>query len=784
MRILRIHSIPALTLFLLALTSIAVSGASAVEHIPPRINFQGRFLDTQGKPLDGLHNLTFRMYDAEAGGNLLWSEDHSDVSFHSGLVDIVLGSVSPITPDIVTPPILPTESFFDVFIEVTVDGETLAPRTLLTSHPYALVTSRIDGDITTSPGDMLIEDQVGLNYQKIHWTTSGGEGRAEMESSDGLGITKVYDKATPLLYEFHSESGQGAEITKRTDQSSPQLYQSTVESEDGVGITKVYDKATPLLYEFHSESGQGAEITKRTDQSSPQLYQSTVESGDGVGITKVYDKATPLLFEFHSESGQGAEITKRTDQSSPQLYQSTVESGDGVGITKVYDKATPLLYEFHSESGQGAEITKRTDQSSPQLYQSTVESGDGVGITKVYDKATPLLYQSLAMKKSIGGLDSLVMTGLIESDTIWFGCSASEGTASASKMDKASPRLMEAFMESGEGPSVSKHVDKATPQLFQSMTESTDGVTIAKVYDRASPKLAMLGAHYMNIEDADIGDSAIITMTADSGGVAMKQAIQDGDAALQAQLEAITLPTEEISLKMISSSGGLPNEEICLSTGPGSDPVGMWMFSTGNLSPGEEAPADTNFQVHTTAEGGTLAMENVGGTGGDGVLITVADGNNSLRLRHGGANTGVYFETDPSTGGRIGINTEAPSEALQVSGNICATGTIGVCSDVRFKEDIQDIPDALEKIAALRGVNFSWRRDQYPAQRFASGRQVGFVAQEVVEVLPEVVVRNDNGYYAIDYGKLTPLLVEAVKELTAENEELRRRIEALEQTVR
>ena len=173
-------------------------------------------------------------------------------------------------------------------------------------------------------------------------------------------------------------------------------------------------------------------------------------------------------------------------------------------------------------------------------------------------------------------------------------------------------------------------------------------------------------------------------------------------------------------------------------------------------------------------------MENVGGTDGDGVLIAVSDLDNALRLRHGGANTGVYLESDPSTGGRIGVNNEAPTEALQVGGNICASGSIGVCSDLRFKENINSIPKALGKVAALRGVTFTWKQDEYPSRRFADGSQIGLVAQEVLEIAPEVVLKHEDGYYSVDYGKLTPLLIEAVKELKAQNEELRRRIESLE----
>ena len=76
-------------------------------------------------------------------------------------------------------------------------------------------------------------------------------------------------------------------------------------------------------------------------------------------------------------------------------------------------------------------------------------------------------------------------------------------------------------------------------------------------------------------------------------------------------------------------------------------------------------------------------------------------------------------------------------------------------------------------VSKLRGVRFDWRHDEYPEQKFSDGRQLGFIAQEVKEIFPEVIMQDDDGYYSVDYAKLTPVLVEAVKELKAEVVELK-----------
>ena len=166
--------IPVLALSLLALAASVSSGVGAV--IPMSINYQGRLLDSEGKPVpNGTHDFVFRFYDAETGGNLLWSEEHLDVPVSGGLFQVNLGSINEITPDVVTPPPSPTESFFDIFLEVTTDGELMEPRTPLSSAPYAMMTHRVDGDITTAPGSLSIINQVGFNYEKIKWNVGGGE---------------------------------------------------------------------------------------------------------------------------------------------------------------------------------------------------------------------------------------------------------------------------------------------------------------------------------------------------------------------------------------------------------------------------------------------------------------------------------------------------------------------------------------------------------------------------------------------------------------------------------
>lgn len=114
--------------------------------------------------------------------------------------------------------------------------------------------------------------------------------------------------------------------------------------------------------------------------------------------------------------------------------------------------------------------------------------------------------------------------------------------------------------------------------------------------------------------------------------------------------------------------------------------------------------------------------------------------------------------------GNVGIGTTSPSQKLHVIGNICATGSIGQCSDLRYKKDITPLSGSLNRVMQLQGVHYHWKAEQYPEKDFPGDQQIGFIAQEIEVLYPEVVLTDRDGYKSVDYARLTPVLVEAIKE--------------------
>lgn len=102
-------------------------------------------------------------------------------------------------------------------------------------------------------------------------------------------------------------------------------------------------------------------------------------------------------------------------------------------------------------------------------------------------------------------------------------------------------------------------------------------------------------------------------------------------------------------------------------------------------------------------------------------------------------------------------------------------------SDLRLKDDISPISQTLADLVELNGVEFYWKdsQDHLVNEQFPSGPQLGFIAQEVERIFPQLVSRDSDGYLHVDYDQFPPLLVESIKEQQKQIEELQRENAAL-----
>jgi len=166
---------------------------------------------------------------------------------------------------------------------------------------------------------------------------------------------------------------------------------------------------------------------------------------------------------------------------------------------------------------------------------------------------------------------------------------------------------------------------------------------------------------------------------------------------------------------------------------------------------------DTNITTGTLNVSGGITTGTLNVSDG---ITTGSINTNTIRITSGSLVATFNSNTIGSlftTNGNVGIGITSPSYALHVSGAIYATGDISAFSDKRLKTDIVPIDNALEKVNSLRGV--------YYTSTQTNKRSVGVIAQEIQEILPEVVA-TDGEYLGVAYGNITGLLIESIKELT------------------
>lgn len=151
-----------------------------------------------------------------------------------------------------------------------------------------------------------------------------------------------------------------------------------------------------------------------------------------------------------------------------------------------------------------------------------------------------------------------------------------------------------------------------------------------------------------------------------------------------------------------------------------------------------------------------------------------------LLLQAPGGNVGVNMTPGTFTGSGVSI-LGAPANPtkvkLDVNGMIRSTYLV-VISDEKVKTNIKNLNSSLDKVLNLRGVSYNWKKD-VANRNFDDFKQIGFIAQEVEKVLPEVVGKDENGNYAMNYQAIIPVLAEAIKEQNAVISELKAKIEIL-----
>ncbi|MBN1258610.1 tail fiber domain-containing protein, partial [Candidatus Peregrinibacteria bacterium] len=272
----------------------------------------------------------------------------------------------------------------------------------------------------------------------------------------------------------------------------------------------------------------------------------------------------------------------------------------------------------------------------------------------------------------------------------------------------------------------------------------TGGTTLMPIFGGGFNTVATGNIGVGTVTGGNIADGSIVSVDIAEGGVTTTNisdgAIRDVDIYGEAQIDA-----SKLNLYNMTDVGYIRN-------------ISGQTFDM-------MLPTNQPFRIHRT------------NSINDGDYVLFDPSGKISRFVDGGGYSNIFLgqHSDTTTNaGNVGIGKEPGNYKLDVNGTVRGTGAY-VNSDARYKKNVETISNALDKVIALRGVNYEWID---PAK--GDGVQLGLIAQEVENVIPEAVSTDGEGYKSLAYDRLVAVLVEAIKEQQKMIDDLRQQVEALQ----
>jgi hypothetical protein len=204
--------------------------------------------------------------------------------------------------------------------------------------------------------------------------------------------------------------------------------------------------------------------------------------------------------------------------------------------------------------------------------------------------------------------------------------------------------------------------------------------------------------------------------------------------------------TEDIYFK-VSPSATAANEKISVVNSNGTAADSIFINSvSGGLT------MTSNGAVNLASTSGSLSMNS-------GSTVNLATNNNTGSVNIGTAGNRIIT---------LGVNS-GTSKIILDSKDITVSNEITFTSDIRLKENFESIPDALDLVKQLNSFYYTWKKDAGTVKP----RKIGFIAQEVEKVIPELVKTDSEGMKSVDYVSVVPFLVEAIKHQQKQIDELK-----------
>ena len=718
--------------FLIIIALLLISGGS-LALIPQTISLQGKITGERGPTV----NVTFSIWDDATAGTMLWS-DTKDVPIDpAGIFNTLLGDT-------------PGRTFKDrgvdfsapYWVEITIGSNPpITPRQPLNSVPYAFHAAVADNLARSNPTYW----KAGANPDNVYNMNPGNVGigadtpLSKLSISGGTAIGLNYAgvftaPADGLLVEGNMGVGVSSPAGK-LDVSATTTRPAILIANTGGG---------PALIAASGNVGIG---------TAAPLSKLSV-GGTGVADTAIYGDGTATGILGRSENGIGVLGISRNSWSGHfegSSYFGKMSAGDHT-------------YPVNSLDVMGGVVIRGTGAASTAPTGGLLVQGDvGIGITAPAAKLDVVASSGNAVKASsaayygVWGV-STNNVGVYGSSTNNYGA---EGISTNAIGVHGKGAQSGGIFESPSGPAL---------------------IAAGKVGVNTFSPSAQLESR------ASMAGNAAILGSNEAAGAGVRGDSLQGTGVFGVAYAEGKSGVAGASLSSGTSTGNVGGSFAALG------PYGRGVYGNG---PGFGGYFESN-------SGNGTGVYGLGGTYGGNFVS-----NNGRGIYAGGATYGAWIQATAPSG--IGIQSSATNTGgIAVKGDGYANGgrftassngstgvwaygggsgynfyaanpaaaSFGYASSVRWKENIKLIDNALDKVLSLRGVSFDWKKEQ------GGKHDMGMIAEEVGKVIPEIVVweKDGSGYASgMDYGKLTPILVEAIKEQQKEINSLKEEVAKLKE---
>ncbi|MBK7092843.1 MAG: tail fiber domain-containing protein [bacterium] len=740
---------------------LAVSANAAT---PPKLSHQGYLLGAGDAPINGVVSLTFGIYDVATGGAAIWSETHPNVTVTEGLFTVALGTVVPISADVLSPPSSLPGSPLVRYLEIAVNGSPIVPRTELVASPYALTSSRLSGDLETKTGGLTatnVPDELSVTLDasdlesQLSLSQSGVKrfGIGIQQPSNPLGMRMVVGDLDRdgLLDVVVADAGSSMTLVDSTGSGGAVISSSvssglglqplggglTINAENSAGESRSTVHCSPDSA-VHTLSQSSANVINnmrtRIDELEARLTMETSQNGDSRSNANIAATMNGNVVIGCASFTDGSGIP---DNESEMVTDDTSSSFAARGSNGKYyvlgmthklsggSSSVGVVADLDADGHADRSIWQKVDNSMTSSAVSVDVDDDGVPDVGTENYAL--------VPRSV--LKSYFQTGDKPTKSQFRAVSDSSGTGATVEVDtdkdndpdggsamdaKESRATLKTYFENGDIPTQDNVVqtttdsDGAGVSMRAPTALLTWGTGLAFRVDATGPSIRM---------DQDSVPTFAVTSTASSTEARLNKAIADGDTKLEmsagqseCRLQLGDVNSDgfaEITTSSPSSLSGLPQTSsfrmgrpavntALISTDAFSSSMTLAHASTG---PGDK-PTSVQFgnlidsYIHVEDDG----ITRISASSSTGVQLRDQFGN--LRASMSTEGTG-YFEQ------MIGIGM-TPSHHIDVVGGAYCDGANWVnASDKNSKENFEQVngEEILEKISDLEITKWNYKGD-------------------------------------------------------------------------